>query len=174
MVNDLPGLLVQIRRSLRPDGFFSACLVGGESLFELRASITEATDRLGRAHSPRISPMIDAPTAAGLMQRAGFALPVVDHELIHLAYSHPLKLLQDLRAMGQTNALADQPRGIDPRAFWPTVFQVYEDLFAHDEGGVRATFDLIFLSGWAPAKTQQQALKPGSAQMRLAEGLRRV
>ena len=173
-VNDLPGLLVQIRRSLCPDGFFSACLIGGESLFELRASLAEAESRLNRPHRPRISPMIDVPTAAGLMQRAGFALPVVDHEIINLSYAHPLTLLKDLQAMGQSNAIQNQPTGIDPQAFWPTVCQAYQDLFPHVEGGVKATFDLIFLSGWAPASNQQQPLKPGSARMDLRQGLDRV
>lgn len=170
-VNDLPGLLVQIRRSLRPDGFFSACLVGGESLFELRAAIAQAETDLVLPSHPRVSPMIDVPTAAGLMQRAGFALPVVDHEVIPVSYQHPLTLLKDLRAMGQTNALAAQPRGVDPRAFWPQVMAAYEALFPHPEEGVQATFDLIFLSGWSPAKSQQKPLKPGSAQMNLSEGL---
>lgn len=173
-VNDLPGLLVQIRRSLRPDGFFSACLIGGESLFELRAVLQETEARLGMATHPRVSPMIDLQTAAGLMQRAGFALPVVDHELIAMSYAHPLTLLKDLRAMGQTNAIAGQKRAVDPKAFWPLACQVYEELFPHPEGGVKATFDLIFLSGWAPAASQQQPLRPGSAEMDLAEGLSRV
>ena len=170
-VNDLPGLLIQMRRSLQPDGFFSACLIGGESLFELRVALAEATDAPGLAHSPRISPMIDVPTAAGLVQRAGFALPVVDHEIVNLSYAHPLSLLKDLRAMGQTNALANQKTGVDPRAFWPEVCRTYQALFAHEQGGVRATFDLIFLSGWVPAASQQQPLKPGSAARALREAL---
>ena len=173
-VNDLPGLLVQIRRCLRADGFFSACLVGGESLFELRAAIGEAETALGMASRPRISPMIDLHTSAGLMQRAGFALPVVDHEVLSVRYQNPLKLLKDLRAMGQSNAIAGQGRMIDPKGFWPLVCEIYGQLFPHRTGGVTATFDLIFLSGWAPASSQQQPLKPGSARMDLEEGLKNV
>lgn len=171
-VNDLPGLLIQIRQSLRPDGFFSACLIGGESLFELRAALAQAETDLGLPSHPRVSPMIDVPTAASLMQRAGFALPVVDHEVIPVSYQHPLTLLNDLRAMGQTNALAAQPRGIDPRAFWPQVMAAYEALFPHPGGGVQATFDLIFLSGWAPGPGQQTPLAPGSAMQDLAAALK--
>ena len=173
-VNDLPGLLVQIRRSLRPDGFFSACLIGGESLFELKASLVEAETKLGLPHRPRVSPMIDLPTAAGLMQRTGFSLPVVDHELIRLSYSSPLKLLHDLRLMGQTNALRHQPKTIDMREFWPMVCTSYCDLFQREDTGVEATFDLIFLSGWAPSKTQQQPLKPRPASMDFREGLEHI
>ena len=171
-VNDLPGILVQIRQSLRPDGFFSACLVGGESLFELRASLAQAETDLGLSSRPRVSPMIDLPTAADLMQRTGFALPVVDHEVIPLSYRSPLTLLKDLRAMGQTNALSAQPRGIDPHAFWPQVIAAYEALFPHPEGGVQATVDLVFLSGWAPGPGQQTPLAPGSAKQDLAWALR--
>ena len=170
-VNDLPGLLTQIRRALVPDGFFSAALIGGTSLFELRSSLIETEERCGLAHAPRMSPMIDLPTAAGLMQRAGFALPVVDHELVRTTFSSPLKLLKDLRAMGQTNAVKAQPRQILPRAFWPIFDEVYKARFPDGSGGVTATFDLVFLSGWAPADTQQKPLTPGSAAMELRDGL---
>ncbi len=173
-VNDLPGLLVQIRRSLRPDGFFSACLLGGETLFELRACLLETEELCGRAHAPRVSPMMDLPTAAGLMQRAGFALPVVDHEVIRVAFTQPLRLLRDLRALGQANALRAQDRRILPRSFWPTFAQIYAKRFPDGHGGVTATFDMIFLSGWSPAETQLKPLRPGSAQMSLREGLNRI
>ncbi len=158
-VNDLPGLLVQIRRALRPDGFFSACLLGGETLFELRACLLEAEEQCGRAHAPRVSPMMDLPTAAGLMQRAGFALPVVDHEVIRVAFAQPLRLLKDLRALGQANALGAQDRRILPRAFWPTLAQIYAARFPDGQGGVTATFDVIFLSGWSPAASQPRPLR---------------
>lgn len=171
-VNDLPGLLIQMRASLRPDGFFSGCLVGGESLFELRAALAETETRLGLPSRPRVSPMIDLPTATGLMQRAGFALPVVDHEILNLSYQSPLTLLKDLRVMGQTHSVTGQRRTIDSKAFWPTLISVYEELFPHPEGGVRATFDLLFLSGWAPAASQQKPLAPGSAAHDLAEALK--
>ena len=173
-VNDLPGLLIQIRRSLQPDGFFSACLLGGETLTELRTCLIETEHLCNRPHAPRLSPMIDLQTAASLMQRAGFALPVIDHEVIRTSFADPLKLLTDLRNMGQTNAISGQDRRILPKAFWPTFIQTYLSRFPDGREGITATFDLIFLSGWSPAASQQQPLQPGSAQMSLHKGLKAI
>ena len=171
-VNDLPGALVQIRRALRPDGLFMACLVGGQSLNELRAALAAAEEEILEGVSPRVAPFVDLRDLGGLLQRAGFALPVTDVDTVTVRYDHLFALAHDLRSMGATNALVlrDQ-RGLR-RTVALRAAEIYAERFADADGRVRATFDLVWLSGWAPHESQQKPLKPGSAKMRLADALK--
>ena len=168
-VNDLPGALIQIRRALKPDGLFVASILGGQTLTELRQALLTAEVELTGGAGPRIAPFADALDAAGLLQRAGFALPVADIDHVTVRYAHPIKLMADLRAMGETNALAERARRPLSRAVLARACEIYAERFADPDGRVRATFDIITLTGWAPHPDQQQPLKPGSAKMRLAD-----
>ena len=169
--NDLPGVLVQVRRALKPDGLFLACLLGGDTLSELRAAFAAAdSETAGGAH-PRVAPFADVRSAGGLLQRAGFALPVVDLDRVTLRYGSPFGLLSDLRAMGLTNVLAERSRRPLRRATLMRMAAIYAERFADPDGRVRATFDMIWLSGWAPHGSQQRPLRPGSARARLADAL---
>jgi SAM-dependent methyltransferase len=170
-VNDLPGALVQARHALKPDGFFLATVFGGETLKELRASLLEAEGEMTGGASPRVSPFVDVRDAGALMQRAGFALPVVDADAITVTYSDPLKLLADLRAMGETNAVAERSRKPLRRDVLGRALQVYAEKFSDPRGRVTATFQFVTLTGWAPHTSQPKALRPGSATSRLADAL---
>ena len=170
-VNDLPGTLVQVRRALRPDGLFLAALVGGDSLNELRQSFAIAEAEIEGGVSPRVAPLIDAREAGALLQRAGFALPVTDLDRITVRYASPFALMDDLRRMGAANALAERRRVPLRRATLARMAQVYATRFADPDGRVRASFDIVWLSGWAPHASQQQPLAPGSAKARLADAL---
>ena len=170
-VNDLPGTLVQIRRALRPDGLFLAALLGGDSLTELRQSFAVAEAEVEGGASPRVAPFIDAREAGALLQRAGFALPVTDVERIAVRYASPFGLMADLRRMGATNVLAERRRAPLRRATLRRMVELYADRFADGDGRVRASFDIVWLSGWAPDASQPQPLKPGSAKTRLADAL---
>jgi len=170
-VNDLPGSLAQIRRVLKPDGFFLACLLGGASLSELRQAFTQAEAELEGGASPRVAPFADLRDLGHLLQRAGFALPVADIDPVVVRYADPFGLMRDLRAMGFSNPLAERRRTPLRR---PTLFravQIYAERFSDPDGRIRATFELVWLSGWAPHESQQQPLRPGSAQVRLADAL---
>ena len=170
-VNDLPGALAQIRRALKPDGLLLACLIGGRSLHELRAAITEAELEIRGGASPRVAPFADVRDMGGLLQRAGFALPVADVDTLTLRYDHFFALARDLRAMGAGNALvARDPRPLT-RAIALRAAEIYAARFADPDGRARATIDVIWLSGGAPHESQQKPLKPGSAQARLADAL---
>ena len=170
-VNDLPGALAQMRRSLKPDGLMLAALLGGQTLQELRAVLAEAeSDILGGA-SPRVAPFSDLRDLGGLLQRAGFALPVTDLDRVTVRYGSMFGLFRDLRAMGLTNALVDRRRGSLGRPLLLRAAQIYAERFADADGRLRATFDIIWLSGWAPHESQQRPLKPGSAKVRLADAL---
>jgi ubiquinone/menaquinone biosynthesis C-methylase UbiE len=147
-VNDVPGCLAQIVRILKPDGLFIGMLAGGESLIELRASMHDAMEKTTGGISPRLSPMMDIPDAGSLLQRAGFALPVVDREQIIIDYSHPIKLMHDLRAMGQTNALLHRSNKMLRRSTMTHACNYYLDHFPASGGEVTATFDLLTLTGW--------------------------
>lgn len=171
-VNDLPGALVQIRRALRPDGLLLACMVGGGSLAELRDCFTAAESELEGGASPRVAPFVEVRALGNLLQRAGFALPVADSEQIVVRYDSMFGLMADLRAMGATSALADRPRKPLRRATLMRAAQIYAERFSDPDGRVRATFDIVWLSGWAPHESQQKPLKPGSAQVSLAEVLK--
>ncbi|MEA2757478.1 MAG: hypothetical protein QOH65_91 [Methylobacteriaceae bacterium] len=169
--NDLPGALVQIRRALAPDGLFLAALVGGQSLTELRTALTAAEAELTGGASPRIAPFTDMRDLGGLLQRAGFALPVTDVEPILVRYASMFALLRDVRAMGATNALTERSRVPLRRAVFTRAAEIYADRFSDSDGRVRATFEIVWLSGWAPHESQQKPLAPGSARMRLADAL---
>jgi SAM-dependent methyltransferase len=168
--NDLPGVMIQIRRALKPDGLFLGAILGGETCTELRQSLTAAEAELTSGAGLRIAPFADAYDAAGLLQRAGLALPVADVDRVKVRYSHPLKLIADLRAMGETNALAERAPPLS-RAVLARACEIYQERFSEPDGKVVATFDILTLTGWAPHEGQQKPLKPGSAKMRLADAL---
>lgn len=170
-VNDLPGLLVQVRRALKPDGLFLGALLGGATLGELRQSFAEAEIEIDGGLSPRVAPFADVREIGALLQRAGFALPVTDLERITVRYASPLALMQDLRRMSAGNALADRVRRPLRRRTLARMIEVYGQRFADADGRIRATFDLVWFSGWAPHASQQKPLRPGSAQARLADAL---
>lgn len=169
--NDLPGALVQIRRSLKPDGLFLAALLGGQTLQELRAVLAEAEAELTGGASPRVAPFTDLRDLGHLLQRTGFALPVTDLDRVTVRYGTVFALLADLRAMGLTNALAARSRRPTSRRLLLRAAELYAQRFADGDGRLRATFDIVWLSGWAPHESQQKPLKPGSARMRLADAL---
>ena len=170
-VNDLPGVLAQVRRALKPDGLFLAALFGGETLNELRQSLAAAEIDVRGGISPRVAPFADVRDLGGLLQRAGFALPVADVERTVVRYGDLLSLVRDLRAMGETNALVERSRKPVSRALLAATAAHYAANFADPDGKLRATFDIVYLTGWAPHESQQQPLKPGSAKARLAEAL---
>ena len=170
-VNDLPGVLVQIRRALKPDGLFLAALVGGETLTELRQSFAAAESDIEGGVSPRVAPFADLRDLGALLQRAGFALPVTDVDRVTARYDSVFGLMHDLRRMGATNALTARRRAPLKRATLQRMAEIYAQRFADDDGRVRATFEIVWLSGWAPHPDQQQPLKPGSAKARLADAL---
>jgi SAM-dependent methyltransferase len=170
-VNDLPGALLQIRQSLKPDGLFLGCLLGGDTLTELRQAFAAAESELEGGASPRVAPFGEVRALGGLLQRAGFALPVADLERVTVRYGSVFPLLADLRAMGLTNALALRSRAPLRRATLLRMAAIYSERFADPDGRVRATFDMVWLSGWAPHESQQKPLRPGSARARLADAL---
>lgn len=170
-VNDLPGTLAQVRQLLKPDGFFLACLLGGATLTELRHAFTRAESELEGGASPRVAPFADLRDLGHLLQRAGFALPVTDVDTVVVRYADPFGLMRDLRAMGLSNALVDRRRTPLRRSTLFRAAEIYAQNFADPDGRVRATFELVWLSGWAPHESQQQPLRPGAAQTRLADAL---
>jgi len=170
-VNDLPGTFVQVRRALKPDGLFLAALIGGDSLIELRQAFAAAEAELEHGASPRVAPFADVRSIGMLLQRAGFALPVTDVERVSVRYASAFALMQDLRRMGATNALAERRRTPLRRATLLRMAEIYAERFSDPDGRVRATFDIVWLSGWKPHASQQQPLAPGSAKARLADAL---
>ncbi len=171
-VNDLVGTLIQVRMALKPDGLFLAALLGGETLVELRHVLAEAEIIITGGLSPRLSPMVDVRDAGALLQRAGFALPVVDADRIMVTYPDAFSLMRDLRAMGEGNALADRPRTFARRDVFLHAASLYRDRYADHETRIPATFDIIYLTAWAPHASQQQPLRPGSGDISLTEVLR--
>jgi SAM-dependent methyltransferase len=170
-VNDLPGALLQIRRSLKPDGLFVGALFGEETLSELRRSLGESEAELRGGVSPRVFPFSDVRSLGGLLQRAGFALPVTDIERTTVRYSDPLKLFHDLRAMGETNALRERAQTLMGKTLLGTALENYCARNGGDDGRVTATFDIVYLTGWAPHESQQKPLRPGTAIRSLADEL---
>jgi len=170
-VNDLPGALLQINHALKPDGLFLAALPGGETLYELRQSLLMAESELEGGAGPRVSPFAQLQDAAGLLQRAGFALPVCDVDTITVRYPNALKLMDDLRGMGESNAVHARRKGWSRRETLLHAAEIYQETFGDDEGGIPATFQIIFLTAWRPDASQPQPLRPGSAEARLAEAL---
>ena len=170
-VNDLAGALIQIRRALRPDGLFLAALAGGETLTELRQAFAAAEAEIEDGISPRVAPFSDVRDMGALLQRAGFALPVTDVDRLTARYDSPIALMHDLRRMGATNALVERSRRPLKRATLTRMSEIYAERFADRDGRIRATFEIIWLSGWAPHASQQKPLAPGSARRRLADAL---
>ena len=170
-VNDLPGTFVQIRRALKPDGLFIGALLGGETLTELRQSFAAAESEVEGGASPRVAPFADLRELGSLLQRAGFALPVTDADRFTVRYDSALALMRDLRRMGATNALVARRRTPLRRTTLTRMIEVYADRFSDADGRIRATFEIVWLSGWAPHPDQQQPLRPGTAKTRLADAL---
>ncbi|MDP4822677.1 MAG: class I SAM-dependent methyltransferase [Aestuariivirgaceae bacterium] len=170
-VNDLPGTLIQIRRALKADGLFLGCVLAGESLKELRQSFLAAESELSRGASPRIAPFAEVRAWGALLQRAGFALPVADLDRLDVNYGNALTLMQDLKAMGLANPLMARRKTFTPPSLLARAAAHYAGNFANEKGRLKATFELVTLTGWAPHESQQKPLKPGSAKFSLAEAL---
>lgn len=169
--NDPVGQLIQCRRALQPDGFFIGVMLGGRTLYELRDVLIRAETELRGGVAPRVAPMGDLRDLGALLQRAGFALPVADSMPLNVTYETAFHLMRDLRAMGETNVLSVQDKRIPPRALFARAAELYENDYPAPDGRITASFELVFLSGWAPSPDQQQPLRPGSAKTRLADAL---
>ncbi|MGK2286858.1 methyltransferase domain-containing protein [Pedomonas sp. V897] len=169
--NDLPGALIQINRALTPDGLFLAAFPGGGTLYELRRALLDAEEEVTGRVAPRVAPMIEVRDAGALLQRARFALPVADSDHFTVTYADPLKLLAELRAMGETNALEGRPRAFLRRDVLLRAAALYAERFGQDNGRIPATVELISLQGWAPGPGQPKPLRPGSAKANLADAL---
>lgn len=172
-VNDLPGTLAQIRRALRPDGLLLAAVLGGTTLRELREAFLLAEDEIQGGASPRVAPFADVRDFGALLQRAGFALPVADADLVTVAYASPLALMKELAAMGCSNVLTGRRRAPLRRGTLARACALYQERFSRPDGRITATFEIITLTGWVPHESQQKPLRPGSARMRLADALKR-
>ena len=170
-VNDLPGALIQIRRILKPDGLFIGTVLGGRTLSELRQALLSAEEEVRGGAANRISPFLDVIDGAGLLQRTGFAMPVADNDARTVRYGHPLRLLQDIRGMGETAAFADAAAPALTRQILLRMVSVYAGRFSDEDGRVRATFEFVTLSGWAPSPDQPKPRRPGSATIRLSDAL---
>jgi SAM-dependent methyltransferase len=173
-VNDLPGVLAQIRRALRPDGLLLAAMIGGDTLTELRQSFAAAEAECEGGVSPRVAPFADLRDVGALLQRAGLALPVTDVDRVVVRYDNAFALMQDLRRMGATNVLIERRRTPTRRATLLKMAQIYAERFADPDGRIRATFDVIWLSAWAPHESQQKPLRPGSAKASLEEAVKKA
>ena len=171
-VNDLPGALIQIRRALKPDGLFLAAMIGGASLVELRDSLLAAELEQEGGAGPRVSPFADVPDAGALLQRAGFALPVVDSDRITVTYPHALALMADLRGMGESNALTDRRRRFTRRATLYAAATAYGERYADTEGRIRASFEILYLTAWAPHDSQPRPATRGSGRIDLGAALK--
>lgn len=174
VVNDMPGALVRIRRALKPDGLLLAAIPGAGTLAELRDVLLAAEAELTGGASPRVIPFADVRDIGGLLQRAGFALPVVDAETYTVRYDSLFPLMRDLRAMGMANPLEGRSRKPLGRAFFLRAAEIYAERYSDPDGRIRATFSIIYVSGWAPHDSQQKPLKPGSAKVRLADALKNL
>jgi SAM-dependent methyltransferase len=173
-VNDLPGVLAQIRRALKPDGLLLAAMIGGDTLTELRQAFAAAEAECEGGISPRVAPFADLRDVGGLLQRAGLALPVTDLDRVVVRYDSAFALMTDLRRMGATNILFERRRAPTRRATLLRMAQIYAERFADPDGRIRATFDVIWLSGWAPHESQPKPLKPGSATASLEAAVKRT
>lgn len=172
LVNDLPGMLIQIARALRPDGLFLAAFAGSGTLGELRESLMQAEIELTGGAAARIAPFADIRDAGALLQRAGFALPVTDVDTVIVRYNSMFDLLKDIRAMGMQNILQDRSRKPLTRSVFMRAAQIYAERFSDSDGRIRASFSTLWMSGWKPHESQQKPLKPGSAKTSLADALR--
>lgn len=171
-VNDLPGALLQVRQALKPDGLFLTALFGGETLHELRDVLMQAEAECEGGVSLRVSPFADVRDLGGLLQRSGFALPVVDADQIIVRYDTIFNLMSDLRAMGETNAITERRKSPLKRATLMRAAQLYQEKYADPDGRIRATFEILYATGWAPHESQQKPMRPGTAAMRLADALK--
>ena len=171
-VNDLPGAFAQIRRALRPDGLLLATMFGGETLRELRAVLIDAEADIAGGASPRVSPFVDVREAGNLLTRAGFALPVVDTDSITVTYTDMFRLMADLRAMGETNAVLARTTLPAQRSLFLRAAKLYSERFSDARGRLVATFQIVTLTAWTPHASQQKPLRPGSAKARLADALK--
>ena len=171
LVDDLPGALVQIRRILKPDGLFLGAVLGGATLAELRQAFVAAESEIDGGASPRVAPFADVRDLGSLLQRAGFALPVVDADEVQVAYQSPLHLMKELKGMGASNMLLERRRLPIKRAVLLRAAELYAERFSRPDGRVIATFEIITLTGWAPHESQQKPLQPESAKARLADAL---
>ncbi|MFA5957254.1 methyltransferase domain-containing protein [Hyphomicrobium sp.] len=171
-VNDLPGALIQINRALKPDGLFLGAMFGGETLKELREAWILAEDELAGGASPRVAPFADVRELGRLLQRAGFALPVADNDIIEVTYASPLALMQELKAMAASNPLIERRRTPVTRGLLLRAAEIYQDRFGRPGGRIPATFEIVTLTGWAPHESQQKPLQPGSAETSLAAVLK--
>lgn len=169
--NDLPGALIQARRALVPDGLFMGAMLGGETLTELRQAMSEAEIECEGGLSPRVSPFADLRDMGALMQRAGFALPVVDGDHVTVNYKNPLALMTELRGMGETNVIAERRRVPLKRKTLMRAMEIYVEKFGLPDGRIPATFEILMLAGWSPHGSQQKPLRPGSATTKLADAL---
>lgn len=172
-VNDLPGALIQIRRALKPDGLLLAALLGGDSLSELREAFAQAESEIEGGVSPRVAPFADLRELGALLQRAGFALPVIDSDRLAVRYDSAFALMRDLRLMGATNVLNERRRQPLKRATLFRMAEIYAQRFADADGRVRATFEIAWLSGWAPHESQQKPLRPGSGKASLEAAVKK-
>lgn len=172
--NDTPGALVQIRRALRPDGLFMGVMPASNTLAELRECLTLAEAEIAGGASPRIHPFLDVRTAGSLLQRAGFALPVVDEETITVRYPDMFALMRELRAMGAANALVARSRKPPSRAIFARAAEFYQQRFGAADGRIPATFTFVWMSGWAPSQSQQKPARRGSATASLADVLKEI
>lgn len=169
--NDFVGQLIQCRRALKPDGLFLGACFGGETLTELRVALAEAEVAITGGLSPRVAPMGEIRDLGALLQRAEFAMPVADTATKTVTYANLAGLVTDLRLMGESNAQNQRRKSFAPRALFETASQIYADTFKAEEGRIAATFEMIFLTGWAPDESQPKPLRPGSATTRLADVL---
>jgi NADH dehydrogenase [ubiquinone] 1 alpha subcomplex assembly factor 5 len=168
-VNDLPGTLIQAKNCLKPDGLFLAIIPGANTFRELRASIIGASTQHGFDLFPRLSPLIEVRDGGALLQRAGFALPVVDSDSLCIEYENPFKLLQDLRGMGESNILLQQSKGLSSGKHWGSIMEYYQSHFPHPGGGVAVTVEFVTLSGWKPHESQQKPALRGSGKVNLKQ-----
>jgi SAM-dependent methyltransferase len=173
-VNDLPGVFIQIRELLKPDGLMLVSLLGGDTLSELRMALIEAESDIVGGAALRVAPFAQLHDVAGLLQRAGFALPAADRDVVTVRYADPMQLLADLRAMGETAALAERGEHGLSRRILARAFEIYRERFSDADGRVCATFEILTATGWAPHESQQRPLAPGSAKTRLADALNTV
>lgn len=170
-MNDIPGFLAQVRRVLTPDGLYLAAFAGAGTLAELRESLIAAETEIHGGASPRVIPFADVRDAGALLQRAGLALPVADVEETVVRYDTPFDLMADLRAMGEQCALTDRSRRPGTRALFRRAAEIHAERFSDPDGRVRATFSIVWMSGWAPHASQQKPLRPGSGKVSLAKAL---
>jgi SAM-dependent methyltransferase len=171
LLNDIPGALIQIRRALKPDGLFLAAVLGGRTLYELREALSAAEEEIDGGVSPRVAPFADVRDYGGLLQRAGFALPVTDTDVVEVTYASALDLMRELRGMGASNVLTLRRRTPLKREILMRACEIYAQRFPANGGRITATFEIIHLTGWAPDASQPKPLQPGSARKRLADAL---